>query len=218
MGRPEITRSNDPRTVNTTVSNRPASVCPNANCRASSLDGAPSYNEGSVQEHLLSFCLADTVARPVLGRVALVPLEPFQFRQQLGTDSRQTSIRLSYTGRRNQSREPVGLTPRGPCGSMNCHTAVPKTKVALTLDSALLGTQPTISWPMPGFRIEAKPSRPRWPRNSHAWPGRAWPRSAPSSTPLRNAASPTKLGERTAHGPNTEGRGAVGRPEPRPRA
>ena len=41
MGLTEITRSSEPRTVKTTVSNRPLSVRPNANCLGSFLNGAP---------------------------------------------------------------------------------------------------------------------------------------------------------------------------------
>lgn len=46
MGLTEITRRREPRTVKTTVSSRPASICPNANCPGFFRNGAPAMTSG----------------------------------------------------------------------------------------------------------------------------------------------------------------------------
>ena len=64
MGRAEITRSDEPRSVKGTISSRPVSVRPRAK-----------YRTSWAEEHLLRLGVRHRVLQPILLRVALVPLE-----------------------------------------------------------------------------------------------------------------------------------------------
>ena len=97
------------------------------------------------------------------------------------------------------------------------HTTMPKTKVALTIDSALLE------------RVDDLVARERFRNRSQAIETAVAKKLARlSRTGLaeecakliesKNVASPMRPGEPTAHGPNTERGGPLGRPESDPRS